>query len=219
LAEVVLIHGAWHGAWCWDGVVASLERRGVRGTAVELPLTSFGDDVACARTAIEAAEPPSIVVGHSYGGEVLSQAASGSDARHLVYLAAFMLDEGEDRSHMLIKHGSPLLKHVHPEEGGIVVNLESVHDLFYGDSDSDTVATIAPLLRPMGTSIGPYTPRTPAWKTIPSTFIVCTNDGALPVAAQREMAQRAGTVIDLPTDHSPFLTRPDELATVFIDLM
>ncbi len=106
MAKVVLVHGAWHGAWCWDGVVAQLDQLGVQSVAVELPFTGFADDVAAARSEIDAAEPGAVVVGHSYGGVVITQAAAGaSHVRHLVYVAAFMTDIGEDFSAALADSG------------------------------------------------------------------------------------------------------------------
>jgi pimeloyl-ACP methyl ester carboxylesterase len=82
MSKVVLVHGAWHGAWCWDGVVAALTRAGVDADAVELPLTSYADDVAVARCAIDGAGPGCVVCGHSYGGLVISSAATGGPAWH-----------------------------------------------------------------------------------------------------------------------------------------
>ncbi|MEX1658999.1 alpha/beta fold hydrolase [Streptomyces pseudovenezuelae] len=92
---MVLIHGAWHGAWCWDGVVAELRQRGVEATAVELPLTGFAADLAAARAAIQAAGSDAIVVGHSYGGRVITQAATGLPVARLVYVAAYLDDPCE----------------------------------------------------------------------------------------------------------------------------
>jgi len=97
MADVVLAHGAWHGAWCWARIVADLERRGVSATAVELPLTGLAADVAVARAAIEAGGPATVVVGHSYGGSVISLAAAGlPGVTRLIYLAAFLTEPSAD---------------------------------------------------------------------------------------------------------------------------
>jgi pimeloyl-ACP methyl ester carboxylesterase len=106
-----------------------------------------------------------------------------------------------------------------PAVCGIVVDPSKVHELLYGDSDAATVEAIAGRLRPMGTGVGPMEPPEPAWKTVPSTFVVCTEDGALPVSARREMAAHADEVLEWPTDHSPFLTRPSELATLLVSYL
>src|SRR5580692_10980288 len=109
--SVVLVHGAWHGAWCWDRVVAELDRRDVKSTAVELPLSGFEDDVAAAREAIEAAGPGAVVCGHSYGGLVISAAASGAPSvARLIYLAALMAEEDEDVADLVGADTSPLIQ-------------------------------------------------------------------------------------------------------------
>ena len=96
MGKVVLVHGAWHGAWCWDGVLAELQERGIDAEAIELPLTSHRDNVEVAAAAIVAAGPDAVVCGHSYGGCVISSAANSGNVARLVYLCALMLDEGEE---------------------------------------------------------------------------------------------------------------------------
>jgi pimeloyl-ACP methyl ester carboxylesterase len=214
MTDVVLVHGAWHGAWCWRDVVEALERLGVTSSAVELPLTGLRADADAAREVIEKAGTGTVVVGHSYGGAVITEAASGLDGvSRLVYLAAFMLDNDEDEIAVMSAHDSAVLTSLVERDGGIAVDPAKAHGLFYADSDDATVAEILPLLRPMHADAA-RAQRPPAWKAIPSTYVVCTADGALPPAAQREMAARADTVIEWPTDHSPFLTRPGEIATL-----
>ena len=206
-----MVHGAWHGAWSWDGVVAELDAMGVEHDAVELPLTGFADDVAAARAAIVAAGSGSVVVAHSYGGAVISQAAAGlADVGRLVYVAAFMTDAGEDTTSMMA--GSSLFECLEVVPGGTAVDPAKAHALFYADSDAAVVAEIIPRLRPMAIDAAPGSDAEPAWKTVPSTYLVCAEDAALPPAAQRVMAARADDVVEWPTDHSPFLTRPRELA-------
>src|SRR5687767_5236401 len=92
---VVLVHGAWHGPWCWDKVVALLDEEGVPSVAVELPFTSFADDVAATRGVIQAVDGPVVLCGHSYGGAVITEAGHHPAVEHLVYLTAFALEEGE----------------------------------------------------------------------------------------------------------------------------
>jgi pimeloyl-ACP methyl ester carboxylesterase len=213
MSEVVLVHGAWHGAWCWAEVVDELDALGVSNEAVELPLTGLVDDAAVVREAIERAGPGVVVVGHSYGGIVISQAAAGVDGvGRLVYLAAFMTDEGEDELSIMTAHDSPVLGAVVIVDGGAAIDPARAPAIFYGDSDAATVAKVVPRLRPMRG--GGRLEGAPAWKSIPSTYVVCTEDRALPVTAQRDMATRAEAVVEWPTDHSPFLTRPRELATL-----
>jgi pimeloyl-ACP methyl ester carboxylesterase len=212
MTGIVLVHGAWHGEWCWDGVVADLTDRGLTAHAVTLPLTGADDDVAAARAAIEAAGPECIVVGHSYGGMVISRAAAGLPVRHLVYLAAFMPEPGEQMLTLL--DGSKLNDAVVLEDDHVLVDPTAAADIFYGDADPSVAAALVARLRPMGIDAAmagaPVTP--PAWHSLPTTYVVCTNDKALPVESQRAMASRADHVIEWPTDHSPFVTRPAAIA-------
>lgn len=208
--KAVLIHGAWHGAWCWKEVVASLERDGVEAAAVELPFTGFADDVASARRAIEAAGEGSVVLLHSYGGAVGSQAATGLPVARLVYLAAFMLAPGEEPTRYM--DGGELPSALVVDASGVRVDPGAAARIFFGDADPQTAAAAVAQLRPMALQGGPPSVTEPAWWAVPSTYVVCTNDRALPVASQRAMAARATDVVEWPTDHSPFLTRPDEVA-------
>ncbi len=212
MGDVVLVHGAWHGAWCWDGVVRALEARGVRANAVELPLTSYGDDVVTARDAIHAAAPGSVVCGHSYGGMVITEAAADAPGVvRLVYLAAFMIEAGEDPLAVMRDHPAPLSEAIVPVDGGYGVDPARIHEVFYGDSDANVAADAAARLRPMPVGDSWLATRA-AWTGMPSTYVLCTSDRAISPDAQRVMAARATEVVEWPCDHSPFLTRPDELA-------
>jgi pimeloyl-ACP methyl ester carboxylesterase len=212
MTGIVLVHGAWHGEWCWDGVVADLADRGLPANAVTLPLTGAAADVAAARSAIEAAGPGCVVVGHSYGGMVISQAAVGLPVRRLVYLAAFLLEPGEDMLTLLDR--SKLTEAVVLDEAQVRVDPATAAEVFYGDTDPGVAASLVARLRPMAIdatmAAAPAGP--PAWQSIPATYVVCTNDRALPVASQRIMAARAEAVVEWPTDHSPFVTRPAAVA-------
>jgi pimeloyl-ACP methyl ester carboxylesterase len=212
---VVLIHGAWHGAWAWREVVAELRRERIPVSAVELPFTGFTDDVAAARSAIDAAGPGAVMCAHSYGGVVMTQAASGrGDVRRLVYLAAFLLDTGEHLSQVLAAGNSRLLSALTVDERGVSVDPARAGEILYGDSPS-SVDRVVPLLRPMpAEGDPPIVTGVPAWRHTPSTYVVCTNDEAIPPYAQRAMAARADEVVEWPTDHSPFLTRSSAIAAL-----
>jgi pimeloyl-ACP methyl ester carboxylesterase len=214
---VVLVHGAWHGAWCWDRVVDELGRRGIPATAVELPLTGLDDDAVAVRQAIEAAGPGCIVVGHSYGGVVIGVAAAGLPVARLVYVAAFMVEApGEQMAHLA---GSALLDALVVDERGLTVDAAKAIDVFYADADAATAADAVGRLRAMPLAGLEPEPSEPAWRTIPSTYVVCTGDRALPVSSQRAMSARASEVVEWPTDHSPFLTRPADVAALVAQLL
>ena len=214
VAGVVLVHGAWHGAWCWDGVVDELTAAGVPVTAVELPLTSLDDDVAVARHAISHQGGDVIVLGHSYGGLVISEAASGMpEVSRLVYLAALMINTGEDMVELMTEHESEMLGASVPEGNGFVVDRARAAQLLYGDSDEAVVESLLPRLRPMHVQ-SLRAQRLPAWRDRPTTYVICSNDRAIPPSLQRQMATRADVVEEWPTDHSPFLTRPAAIAAL-----
>jgi pimeloyl-ACP methyl ester carboxylesterase len=132
--------------------------------------------------------------------------------KRLVFLAAFMLDNDDDQGAVMSDYGSTLPTALQFSETSLTVDPDRAHDLFYGDSDAATSAALAEQLRPM--ALVGFSPATaePAWKSVPSTYVVCSNDGALPPEAQRWMAQRAEEVVEWPTDHSPFVTRPETVA-------
>ena len=209
----VLVHGAWHGAWCWDALVRELSDRGVPAVAVELPLTGFRDDVATVRRAIEEAGDEVVICAHSYGGMVVSTAARGLPrVRHLVFLAAFQAAEGEDMASLLMREPSPLTTALAIGPEGVTVDRSRLHEVFYADSDPSVAEVLAARLRPMPLDDPGVMSGTPAWTVIPSTYVVCTRDNAISPATQRFMAARAGQVVEWDADHSPFLTRPGELA-------
>ncbi|WP_330262864.1 alpha/beta hydrolase [Streptomyces griseorubiginosus] len=213
MTKVVLIHGAWHGAWCWDGVVAELQQRGVEATAVELPLTGFAADLAAARSAIQAAGSHAIVVGHSYGGRVITQAATGLPVARLVYVAAYL---GDPREADVPAISSLLAASLLFDGLEMRVDPQAAAAVFYGDTDAQAATAWVARLRPMPLEQPSVSDTEPAWRLTPSIYLVCTNDQALPPVSQREMAAHASEVVEWPTDHSPFLTRPAELAELIV---
>jgi len=212
MAEVVLIHGAWHGAWCWDGVVDELGRSGVTVTAVELPFTGFDDDTAAARGAVEAAGPGAVVCAHSYGGVVVDKAVAALDGiGRVIYLAAF-INTAED---FLAGESVPLTEAIVADGERCHIEPSRAHELFYADSDAAEVAQrVVPRLRPMRLDFPAFFADPPPRPDAPTTYVVCSADRAVPPAAQRRMAARCDGSLEWPTDHSPFLTRPAELAAL-----
>lgn len=217
MPAIVLVHGAWHGAWCWDAVVAELSDRGSAAVAVELPLTGYHDDVAAVRRAIQEAGDQVVVCAHSYGGMVVSAAGQGlAGIRRMVFLAAFQPDEGEDTATLLWREPSPLTTAMVVGTDGVTVDPSRLHEVFYADSDPSVAESMAARLRPMPLRDPGVMTGTPAWKSVPSTFIVCTRDNAISPGTQRFMAARAEQVVEWDADHSPFLTRAQELADLLL---
>ncbi len=216
-APVVLVHGAWHGPWCWERVTPLLEARGIHSVAVGLPTcdpsraaATLYDDAASLATALDALDAPAVVVGHSYGGMVITQGAAGHPrARHLIYLCAFMPEEGESLDALALSAPNPDL--FAAIEAGAdqrqSVSADAVGPLFYNDCDGVTVAWAAARLRSMLGGFGEAITRV-AWRDLPSTYIVCADDRAIPPDLQRRMAARAADTIEWQTSHSPFASQP-----------
>jgi len=213
MSAVLLVPGSWHGAWCWKAVIDRLAATGVDARAIDLPsndgASGLADDAAAVRAALAAIGEPAVVVGHSYGGIAISEGAA--EAAGLVYLCAFMLDEGESLLDAM-RHELPDWIELDPEATSHLAT--RTEDVLYADCPPDVaVAASARLTRQSVAAIG--TPQSAAaWKTVPSTYVVCEQDRAVPPPAQAAMSARAGTVHRLPASHSPFFSRPDEVAEI-----
>ena len=216
---VVLVHGAWHGAWCWERVIPLLDTRGIEATAVELPFTSPDGDEAAARATIEQT-PGAVVLGHSYGGVVISAAACGLDVSHLVYLCAILPDRREDVAASMAGYPrTPLQDGMQPQpDGSLVVDPAVIREAFYADCDPADVERARTRLRPVRFGAGLVGADDPAWHHIPSTYVVCTQDRALHPDWQQLLAKRATHAVEWDTSHSPFYTRPELVADLLDEL-
>ncbi|HXY90996.1 MAG TPA: alpha/beta hydrolase [Acidimicrobiia bacterium] len=235
-ATVVLVHGAWHGAWCWDRVLEGLEARGIRAEAIDLPghgrsAEPLGDlygDAAALRRTLDGLDGPVVVCGHSYGGAVVSEGAAAHPAvRHVVYLAALMLDVGESASHSVpeppggapggASEVGPAMR-VSDDGRTVTVDHGAARRVFYADcSDGDVDRALAHLdAHPTVAFEQPATAA--AWRGVPSTYVVCSEDRAIAVWIQQTFAQRATDSVVWATSHSPFLSRPDLLVDLLADL-
>jgi len=226
---VLLVHGAWHGAWCYAALQAELDRRAIPSLAVDLPghgvsplpLGDLYADAQHVADTLARIDGPVVLVGHSYGGAVITEAASRYSANvdHLVYLTAFALNEGEALMPYLqsLPHVEvPLGKAIRPNAEGTASTVDPAHTevAFYGECPKGTTeaanARLCP--QPFATFMQPVTgsPR----KNIASTYIECTLDGAIAYEHQRIMSARCNNVVTLETDHSPFASRPAETADI-----
>lgn len=221
-ATVVLVHGAWHGAWCWDQVVDQLDARGVPTVALDLPghgastepLGDLATDAAALRTVLDGLDA-AVVCGHSYGGAVISDGAAHPAARHLVYLAALLLDAGESCSASVAvaepDGGTSLLDGAIQagDDGTVTLDPAVAPAALYHDCAPADVARAVARLGPQAFASLTAEATHAAWRSVPSTYVVCRDDRAIPASLQRQLAARAGTVLEWPTSHSPFLSRPD----------
>jgi pimeloyl-ACP methyl ester carboxylesterase len=231
----LLVHGAWHGAWAWDRVVARLHSIGVEAVAIDLPghgddQTAFGDlhgDAACVRQELERLGSEVILVGHSYGGAVITEAGDHPAVDRLVYVAAFALDAGEscvsaatDSAHRVSHEGRPDLSSgivVTPDNWVILDPLVAAQCL-YNDCDQQSVAWALDRLGPQPLVTLQQEPAAVAWRSRPATYVVCNDDMAVHPDLQRIMARRCGSVVEWATDHSPFLCRPDLVTGLLVEL-
>jgi pimeloyl-ACP methyl ester carboxylesterase len=217
---VVLVHGAWHGAWCWSTLVDELAGQGIAAIPVEL--TSHGTDPAAVgdlrsdtevvRAAVAAVAGPVTVLGHSsYGGMVITEAADGQEKiTQLMYLAGFAPEPGESMFGILAGAPAPWIE---PKGDGLVGVAEGWgRKLFYSDCDTDIAQNSERKLSPQSVASFAQEVTAATWRTIPSTYLVCTEDQAIPPAAQRQMASRVGNSVELASGHSPFLSQPRQLA-------
>jgi pimeloyl-ACP methyl ester carboxylesterase len=216
-STVVLVHGAWHGSWCWEQVLPLLAARGITARTVDLPSVggargqNLSSDAAAVRKVIDAQPGPVVLCGHSYGGMVISLAAETSRVVHLVYLCAFVPEEGQSLLDVGGGQHAPWI--CHDEDGNTIPDLARAAGLFYGDCDAPTQARAVARLRPQrAEAFSEAVPR-PAWRRIDSTYIVCAQDMAMPPELQRGVfAPRMSRAIELDAAHSPFLSQPTALA-------
>ena len=217
-ATVLLVHGAWHGPWVWDALMREMpdvETRTVALPSVGPDPAALGDlraDVAAVRAAASAIPGPVLVCAHSYGGVPATEGVADlSNVVGLVYLCAFQVDVGE--SLVSVAGGAPPdWWDVHAARG--YVDAQRPLEIFYGDVDEAVARdAITRLGHQSLVALGQQVTKA-AWRTVPSTYVVCERDRAIPVAAQETMARRADRVLRMPTSHSPFLSRPAQLAGI-----
>jgi pimeloyl-ACP methyl ester carboxylesterase len=214
--NIVLVHGAWAEGSCWTGVIERLQADGYHVTAPQFPLTAQADDVARLRQVLDLQDGPAIVAGHSYGGQVIT--ALGADAPNvagLVYIAAFGLDQGESLGALLSQGPvTPALAHLFTDKQGFGwLSEDDFVDHFAGDVDPVTAKALYAVQQPIAMSIFEEPMGVPAWKTLPSWYLVATDDQALPPDAERLFATRMGaTTVEIPSSHVAMISHPREVA-------
>jgi pimeloyl-ACP methyl ester carboxylesterase len=217
-ANIMLVHGAWADATCWSKVILLLQAKGFNVTAAQIPLTSLNDDVAVTRRLLSSFKEPTVLVGHSYGGAVITGTATKTpQVKALVYITAFGLDEGESLE-SLASQGppSPGSTAIEPDANGFLwINRDKFHDSFAGGATSDEAAVMAAVQKPLALAAFSGKETTPAWKTIPSWYLVCTDDKMIPPPAQEFLSQRMkATVRSVASSHCPFMSHPEAVADI-----
>ncbi|MCQ4122322.1 alpha/beta fold hydrolase [Rhodococcus tibetensis] len=216
--NIVLVHGAWADGSMWTHVIRELQAQGFYVTAVQNPLTSLDDDVATTRSVLARQQGPTVLVGHSYGGAVITAAATEEDnVAALVYIAALGLAQDESPATLLESYGT--LANLVPDENGfILIDRADFAGGFLPDYDPSAVAVMAATQKPTSVhcltdKIGP-----PAWKSKPSWFQIAENDAMIPPAALSMMAARMNaTTTSIAAPHGSLVSHPREVAQVIMD--
>ena len=214
--NIVLVHGAWADGSCWSGVIERLQAEGFQVRAPQFPLSSLADDVARLRQVLEFQDGPTIVVGHSYGGQIIT--ALGADAPNvvgLVYIAAFGLDEGESLGALLSQGPvTPALAHLFTDSRGFGwLSEDDFVNHFAADVDPTRARVLYAVQQPLASSAFTDVMGVPAWKSLPSWYLVAQNDEAIPPDAERQFAARMGaTTVEIPSSHVAMVSHPAEVA-------
>jgi pimeloyl-ACP methyl ester carboxylesterase len=217
---IVLVHGGFVDGSGWEEVYHILKKDGYTVSIVQNPTISLEDDVAVTKRILSTQSGPVILVGHSYGGAVITEAGNDPKVVGLVYIAAFAPDKGESIA-SLIKDpppGAPVPPILPPQDGFLFLDKEKFSTSFAADVDAEKAALMADSQVPWGVAALSGTIREPAWKTKPSWYLIATEDRMIPPPAQRSMSKRAGsTVVEVAGSHAIYLSQPIAVATFIKD--
>jgi pimeloyl-ACP methyl ester carboxylesterase len=215
LPNIVLVHGAWADGSSWSAVIEQLQAEGYSVTAPQFQMTTLADDVDRLRHVLSRQNGPTLVVGHSYGGQIIT--ALGTDAPNavgLVYVAAFGLDEGESIGALLEQApAGPALAHLDVDERGFAwLPEEDFVKHFAADVDPVKAKVMFAVQQPLHWSALGEVMGVPAWKSLPTWFLIADGDQAIPPDAQRQFAPRMGaTTVEVATNHVAMVSHPDDV--------
>ena len=215
--NIVLVHGGFVDGSGWEGVYRSLKKKGYNVSIVQNPTLSLADDVAVTKRTLASQDGPVILVGHSYGGAVITEAGNDPKVAGLVYITAFAPDKGESVA-TLIKDpppGAPVPPILPPQDGYLFLDRAKFPASFAADVDAERAAFMADSQVPWGVEALSGKISEPAWKAKPSWYLIATDDKMIPPDAQRSMSKRAGSaVVEVKGSHAIYVSQPEAVAAL-----
>ena len=217
IKNILLVHGGFVDGSGWQGVYKILAGEGFNVRIVQNPTLSLADDVAVTKRAIAAADGPVILVGHSYGGVVVSEAGTDPKVKGVVYITAFAPDQGESVSSLIANPapGAPVPPILPPQDGFLFLDRSKFAASFAADVEPELAAFMADSQVPWGVAALAGAVSKPAWRVKPSWYLVATEDKMIPPPAQRSMAQRAESkIVETSGSHSVYVSKPKAVAAL-----
>jgi pimeloyl-ACP methyl ester carboxylesterase len=219
IRTVLLVHGAWADGSSWSKVIPLLEAKGLHVVAVQIPLTSFADDVAATQRAIALEDEPVLLVGHSYGGAVITEAGNDPKVAGLVYVSAVAPDQGESAFGLITSVPTPIGSELRPDKSGFLkLTPKGIAEDFAQDLSAKEIAILTATQVPVSVAAMKGEVTAPAWKSKPSWYIIGANDRAISPELEATQAKRIGaTTTTVPSSHVIMLAQPSKVADVIVD--
>jgi pimeloyl-ACP methyl ester carboxylesterase len=219
IKTVLLVHGAWADGSCWSKVIPLLEAKGLHVVAVQIPLTSFVDDIAATQRAIALEDGPVLLVGHSYGGAVITEAGNDPKVAGLVYVSAVAPDKGESAFGLITSVPTPVGSELRPDKSGFLkLTPKGIAEDFAQDLSAKEIAILTATQVPTSVTAMKGEITTPAWKSKPSWYIIAANDRAISPTLEAAQAKRIGaTTTTVASSHVVMLAQPSAVTKVILD--
>jgi pimeloyl-ACP methyl ester carboxylesterase len=219
IKTVLLIHGAWADGSSWSKVIPLLEAKGLHVVAVQIPLTSFADDISATQRAIALEDGPVLLVGHSYGGAVITEAGNDPKVAGLVFISAVAPDKGESAFGLITSVPTPVGSELRPDKSGFLkLTPKGIAEDFAQDLSAKEIAVLTATQVPTSVTAMKGEVTSPAWKSKPSWYIIAANDRAISPDLEAAQAKKIGaTTITVSSSHVIMLAQPSKVANVIVD--